>query len=113
MWKRCLSAALAAAGLVGCAGPGRGPGEVAFRMHAINAESPYEGAGVMDVNRDGKPDIVCGAFWYQGPTWTRHFIREVPPADGYHLDFCDLPLDADGDGWTDFVSAAWHNKRPW
>ena len=91
---------------VGCAGPR----EVTFEMHTIDAESGFEGVGVHDVNRDGVLDIQCGPAWYEGPTWTKHFVREVKQQGGYHLGFCDLPVDVDGDGWTDTINAAWHNK---
>ncbi len=82
-----------------------------FRLHAINAESRFEPAGILDVNRDGKPDIFSGGFWYEAPSWKKHVVREVVEEGGYHHDFADLPMDVDGDGWTDIVSAAWHNKK--
>ncbi len=107
MRVRCYLAALVLAALVGCAGPGR----VAFRMHTVDADSRYEGVGVFDVNRDGKLDIFCGGSWYEAPDWTRHFVRTVQEVGGYHMGFCDLPVDVDGDGWTDTITAAWHNKR--
>ncbi len=81
-----------------------------FRLHAINANSQFEAAGVLDVNRDGMLDIFCGGFWYEAPDWTPHFVREVREEGGYYYDFANLPLDVDGDGWTDIVNAAWHNK---
>ncbi len=93
--------------LAGCAPPG----EVAFRMHTINQESRFEGAGVLDVNRDGKLDIFCGGFWYEAPNWTKHFVRDIAAADDYFLDFSALPVDVDGDGWTDTICSAWHNHQ--
>ncbi len=81
-----------------------------FRLHTINANSRFEAAGILDVNRDGVLDIFCGGFWYEAPDWTPHFVREVREEGGYYYDFANLPLDVDGDGWTDIVNAAWHNK---
>lgn len=81
-----------------------------FKVHTLNAESRYEAAGILDVNRDGKLDIYCGGFWYEAPTWTKHFIREIKEEGEYHYDFANLPMDVDGDGWTDTVGAAWHDK---
>lgn len=92
--------------LAGCA-PKAAP---QFKMHTINAESRFEAAGVLDVNRDGKLDIFCGGFWYENPTWTKHFVREVPEQDGYYHDFANLPADVDGDGWTDIINVTWHTK---
>ena len=93
----------------GCMGPNL-PDEVKFQRHVINAESKFEAAGVLDVNRDGKLDIFCGDSWYEAPSWEKHFVREIEEKDGYYVDFANLPLDVDGDGWTDIVNAAWHNK---
>jgi len=91
----------------GADGPRVGSG---WRLHVINAESRFEAGTIMDVNRDGRLDILCGGFWYEAPGWKRHFVREIQEAGGYHYDFANLPMDVDGDGWTDTVGAAWHNK---
>ncbi len=82
-----------------------------FRLHVINAESRFEAAGIFDVNRDGRDDIFCGGFWYEAPTWKKHVVREVREEGGYHYDFANLPVDVDGDGWTDVVDVAWHNRK--
>ena len=82
-----------------------------FKVHVINAESKFEAAGVCDVNNDGKLDIFSGGFWYEAPDWKKHFVREVRYDGNYYYDFASLPMDIDGDGWTDIVSAAWHNKK--
>ncbi|UCD50805.1 MAG: HEAT repeat domain-containing protein, partial [Phycisphaerales bacterium] len=81
-----------------------------FKLHTINADSRFEAAGLLDVNRDGKLDIFCGGFWYEAPNWTKHFVRDVKEEGNYHYDFANLPMDVDGDGWTDIANAAWHNK---
>ena len=81
-----------------------------FKLHTINADSRFEAAGILDVNRDGKLDIFCGGFWYEAPKWTKHFVREVKEEGDYYYDFANLPMDVDGDGWTDIANAAWHNK---
>ena len=84
--------------------------QVKFRKHVINADSRFEAAGVLDVNRDGKLDIFCGGFWYESPVWKKHFVREIPELGEYYVDFANLPMDVDADGWTDVVGAAWHNE---
>jgi HEAT repeat protein len=81
-----------------------------FKLHVINADSRFEAAGVLDVNRDGKLDIFCGGFWYEAPDWKPHFVREIKEEGNYFYDFANLPMDVDGDGWVDIANAAWHNK---
>ena len=88
-----------------------GAGELKFVLHPINPESTFEACAVMDVNRDGKLDVVSGGFWYEAPTWKKHFLREVemlgrpPNYDGYS----HLELDVNGDGWTDFINVNWRS----
>ncbi len=81
-----------------------------WRLHTINADSRFEAAGVLDVNRDGRLDILCGGFWYEAPDWKGHFVREIKEEGNYYYDFANLPMDVDGDGWMDTAGAAWHNK---
>ncbi len=81
-----------------------------FRLHTLNADSRFEAAGVLDVNRDGKLDILSGGSWYEAPDWKKHFVREIKEEGNYFYDFANLPMDVDGDGWMDTAGAAWHNK---
>lgn len=72
------------------------------------ADERYEAAGVFDVNNDGVPDIVSGAYWYQGPDFARqHRIGDVRAEGEYYDDFSVIPLDVNGDGHLDFVTGGW------
>jgi hypothetical protein len=85
-----------------------------WKKHAVNDQSPYEAAGVADVNADGKLDIFSGDSWYEAPGWTRHDVRELPKKqinDHYHEDFADLPFDVNGDGKPDILTSSWFLKR--
>ena len=53
--------------------------EPKWKKHDVNAKSEFEAAGVLDVNNDGKLDIVSGDTWYEAPNWSPHKVREVPP----------------------------------
>ncbi len=82
----------------------------AFRVHLLNAESEFSSATTLDMNGDGKLDIVSGAFWYEAPTWTKHLFRDVKKINGRFDDYSNLGLDVDRDGDLDVVSVNYRSK---
>ena len=78
-----------------------------FRKVLI-ADERYESAAVFDVNGDGHPDIVSGAWWYEGPAFKKaHRIGDVRAEGEYFDDFSTVPLDVNGNGRLDFVTGGW------
>lgn len=72
------------------------------------SDEAYESAAVFDVNGDGIPDIVSGAFWYEGPDFRKkHEIGEVKKYGEYYDDFSTIALDINGNGTLDFVTGGW------
>lgn len=72
------------------------------------ADERYESAGVFDVNGDGVPDIVSGAYWYEGPDFRKqHPVGAVRAEGEYFDDFSTIPLDINGDARLDFVTGGW------
>jgi hypothetical protein len=86
------------------------PGEIAFEKRTLDLGAS-ETCAVADINGDGKPDIVSGEYWYEGPRWVKHKFRSLPYTNNYIDDFSDLPLDVNGDGRIDIVSCAWFSRR--
>ena len=78
--------------------------QVAFKPHDINPASEFPACAVLDVNKDGKLDIASGGFWYEAPTWKKHFLREVEVIRGRYDDYSNLEMDVNSDGWTDLIS---------
>ncbi len=96
-----------------------GSGEINFRKHTIDL-GPSETCAVADVNQDGKLDIISGENWYEqrsagavgaGPEWIKHKFRSLAYREYYVDDFSDLPIDVNGDGYPDLVTATWFSKR--
>jgi len=91
--------------------PKKGPGPIVFTKKQIASES-FEAVGVFDVNNDKVPDIVSGAFWYEGPEYVkRHYIGPVNRVGEYWDDFSTVPLDINGDGFIDFITGGWFGKK--
>ncbi|MDX1966125.1 MAG: FG-GAP-like repeat-containing protein [Planctomycetaceae bacterium] len=86
-------------------------GEPRFRVHPIDPESANSSSAVIDVNCDGKLDVVAGGWWYEAPAWNRHFVREVEVIRGRNDDYSNLPLDVNGDGRLDLISANYRSGR--
>jgi dienelactone hydrolase len=86
------------------------PDEIAFRKHVINPESEFMAACVFDVNKDGKLDIVCGQYWYEAPTWKKHFVRNVETINGRPDGYAHQVLDVNGDGYPDIITVNWRSR---
>ena len=72
------------------------------------ADERFESAGVFDVDKDGKLDIVSGAYWYPGPRFDRkNKIGPVQAVGEYFDDFSTIPMDVNGDGYLDFIAGGW------
>ncbi|SFP62041.1 Repeat domain-containing protein [Parafilimonas terrae] len=83
---------------------------IRFTKQMIAAES-FESVNVFDVNNDGKPDIVSGSFWYEGPDFFKaHYIGPVKRYNEYWDDFSTIPLDVNGDGRMDFITGSWFSN---
>ena len=122
-----IRAGIAVAGLVSCCLSGMNAGTPVFHRQQLSNQFWAEGANAGDFNRDGKPDIVSGPFWWEGPDYSRRHVYgaanetfTVKRADGteetipgfegalgknntYSKNFVAYGHDINRDGWDDIL----------
>lgn len=81
--------------------------EVKFKKYHLWDEFYTEGSTIADVNKDGKPDIIAGARWFEAPTWKVHDIfknaKKFEYTKGYSDSFLNFAMDVNEDGWLDMI----------
>ena len=100
--------------------PGNGPSgvpQVTFLVHRLGTDHA-EGIAALDMNNDGRPDIVSGAYWYEnpGPTgseWKRHQFRTVGIHGEFVSDCGEWVVDVNHDGAPDLVTTGWITNGLW
>ena len=97
-------------------GPAPGGVEQAtFFIHRLGTDHA-EGVTTLDMNGDGRPDILSGAFWYENPgpqggEWKRHQYREVEVLNEFVSDCGEWTVDVNHDGRPDIVTAGWSDGQ--
>ncbi|MGC1242202.1 MAG: VCBS repeat-containing protein [Chryseosolibacter sp.] len=79
---------------------------VEFKKHTLNREFISEGVAVGDINKDGKTDVMAGAYWFEAPDWKRHEIYPGKAYDGakeYSDSFLNFSMDVNRDAWVDLI----------
>jgi hypothetical protein len=79
-----------------------------FRLRRLNELFYSWTATVADINRDGKPDVIAGPFYYLGPDFkvSRELYTPVAynPTNEYPQGaMVSLAYDFTGDGWPDIL----------
>lgn len=78
-----------------------------FRHRFLDRDKPVTATDILavDVDGDGRLDVVCGSWWYSNPSWQRH---EIPGVYQVHLAF-----DIDGDGRDELIATRRSEKQGW
>ena len=71
------------------------------KLLAVDAN---EGCAIVDVDNDGKLDLVAGRNWYAAPDFVPRALRPIEDRNGYIHSNGDFPYDVDGDGWMDIIA---------
>ena len=79
---------------------------VFFKKIQLTDQYLTEGASINDINADGKPDIIAGPLWWQGPDFKKSHAYapvKVFPIGGYSKNFFTFPDLITKDKWTDIL----------
>ncbi|MEZ6039269.1 MAG: FG-GAP-like repeat-containing protein [Planctomycetaceae bacterium] len=88
---------------------------IGFRRHVIDSASEMHSCAAMDVNHDGRPDVITGGAWYEMPldalsAWKKHHVRDVEQIRGRFDDYSCLPYDVNADGLKDIISVNYRSE---
>ena len=100
--------------------PGNGPGgkpPITFLSHRLGTDHA-EGISMLDMDGDGFPDLLSGAYWYKNPgasggEWKQHQFRTVGIHKEFVSDCGEWIVDVDHDGLPDLVTTGWIQNGLW
>jgi len=121
LWVMCLAAwTFPRAQSQRLTSPGNGPfgvPQTTFLVHRLGTDHA-EGITTLDMNGDGLPDLLSGAYWYQNPgsqggEWARHQYRTVGILGEFVSDSGEWTVDVNHDGAPDVVTVGWMLNGIW
>ncbi len=94
-----------------------GSSQSTFMVHRLGTDHA-EGITTLDMNNDGRPDLLSGAYWYENPgasggEWKRHQYRTVGIMNEFVSDCGEWTIDVNHDGAPDVVTTGWMVNGLW
>lgn len=102
---------------------------ISWKRQQLHGDFYSEGAGIGDINGDGKPDVVSGPFWWEGPAFEKkhaYYTPKIFSINGYSDNFFAYVHDFNADAKNDililgfpgkearlYLNPGVHDDKPW
>ena len=102
---------------------------ITWKRQQLHGDFYSEGAAIGDINGDGKPDVVAGPFWWEGPAFEKkhaYYEPKIFSINGYSDNFFAYVHDFDADKRNDililgfpgkearlYLNPGTHDDKPW
>jgi len=106
-----------------------GATQITWKRQQLHGDFYSEGAAIGDINGDGKPDVVAGPFWWEGPTFEKkhaYYEPKIFSIHGYSDNFFAYVHDFNADQKNDililgfpgkearlYLNPGVHDDKPW
>lgn len=103
--------------------------QITWKRQQLHGDFYSEGAAIGDVNGDGKPDVIAGPFWWEGPAFEKkhaYYEPKIFSINGYSDNFFAYVHDFNADQKNDililgfpgkearlYLNPGVHDDKPW
>lgn len=88
--------------------------QITWKRQQLHGDFYSEGAAIGDINGDGRPDVVAGPFWWEGPAFQKrhaYYEPKIFSINGYSDNFFAYVHDFNADQRNDILILGFPGKE--